>query len=270
MKTLATTSMILFAATLFAQEKKVDTTVVRVGALDVQVFSKSGQDSVEVKTEKQIKEDDNERKNKLTHWAGIDFGINMLTNTSKSIGLEGDEEWLRQDHARSMHWSINPWEQKLRLYKDYVGIYTGAGITWNNFGLANDVDVQVNRDSIFGVVDTIKRTKNKLRTTALRVPLMLEFNTSLNPKKTIHVSAGVIGSWIFSTVRKQEYSDNDVDFRIRNKTDFHVNPFALDAAVRAGYRNVVLFANYALTPMFANNKGPELYPLTVGIQLVPF
>lgn len=269
---LAVTTMILFATTLFAQEKKVDTTVVKVGALDVQVFSKGQNDSLEVKTEKQIKEDDQERKNKLTHWAGIDLGVNMLTNSAQSIGLEGDAEWLRQNHARSLSWSINPWEQKVRIYKDYVGFYTGAGLIWNSYGLADSVQVVTGKEGITGVFDSsVKRTKNKIRTSAVRVPLMLEFNTSLKPKKSFHVAMGVIGSWIYSTVTKQEFSIDDIDYTTRSKADFHVDQFALDAAVRLGYGNhFTLFANYALTPMFASNKGPEIFPVTVGIQLVPF
>jgi hypothetical protein len=266
MKTKMTMMTVLLAAAASAQ---VDTTVVKVRNLDLQVYTKQGKDSVKVESESC--DSQREKRNKLTHWAGIDLGVNMMVNTSNSIGLEGNAEWLRTDPVRSLHWGFNVWEEKLPIVKDYVGIYTGAGLAYNSFGLADSVAVITGKNGVDGLYDTtVKRTKNKLRTSSLRVPLMLEFNTSRDPKKTVHLSAGVIGSWIFSTITKQEYTMNDIDYRTRSKADFHVNQFAYDVAVRLGYRNFTLFANHAMSPFFKNNRGPELYPLTVGVQLIPW
>jgi hypothetical protein len=40
--------------------------------------------------------------------------------------------------------------------------------------------------------------------------------------------------------------------------------------VRLGYGVIDLYASYALNSMFKKGQGPELYPFTVGINLVNF
>ncbi|MDP4588619.1 MAG: PorT family protein [Flavobacteriales bacterium] len=223
---------------------------------------------------------DQELKSALTFWSGVDAGVNILLDKNNSTDFTNEHEWLDLDYSRSMSWSFNLVDAKIRLVKDYVGIYTGLGLTYNSYGLKENVRLMANNDSTYANIIPTDRadslggyipfTKNKLRASYLRIPLMLEFNTSLDPERTFHVSAGVIGGWNMGTINKVKYEEDGNDVKNRSKGDYNLTPFTLDASVRVGYRNFTLFANYGLTPLFEDGKGPEVYPLTVGLCVIPF
>ena len=254
-----------------ANEAKSDTTRVRLGDLDVTIVDNDeGEEGEEGEDEGYS---DSELKSELTHWGGIDLGVNMLLNKDGGTDLGADADWLDIDEARSLSWSFNIYEQKIRIVKDYVGLITGVGITYNSYGLKNNVSVLSNSDSTYAVTvpDSLYTfDKNKIRTTYVKVPLMLEFNTSSDPDRTFHLAAGVVGGVRIGSITKQEFKVDDAKHKNRVKDDFNFSPLTLDAAVRVGYKNLTLFANYGLTPLFEDEKGPEVYPLTVGVQILPW
>ena len=69
---------------------------------------------------------------------------------------------------------------------------------------------------------------------------------------------------------KQKYEENDKTQKVKDRNDYNLNDFRLNAVVRLGYGDFTVFASYSLTELFEDNKGPELYPFTVGISLVSF
>lgn len=248
-----------------------DTTRVKLGDLNVTIVEDNDNDEGEDEDDDGYS--DSDLKNELTHWGGIDVGVNMLLNSNNETTLPDGAKWLDIDEARSLSWSFNLYEQKIRIVKDYVGIITGVGLTYNSYGLKNNVSVLSNSDSTYAVTvpDSLYTfDKNKLRTTYIKVPVMLEFNTSVDPKRSFHIAAGVIGGVRIGSITKQEYKIDDSKNKDRVKDDFNFSPITLDAAVRIGYGNLTLFANYGLTPLFEDNKGPEVYPFTVGISILPW
>jgi hypothetical protein len=281
--------LILFAVLLssqmtWAQElepEKKDTTKIAVGDLKLVMVNEdklgatigNDDDDDDVMTDQELKQ-------ALTFWGGVDAGVNILLDKNNSTAFTNEHEWLDLDYSRSMSWSFNLLEAKIRLAKDYVGVVTGLGFTYNSYGLKENVRLMANNDSTYAFMVATDNpdslggyspyTKNKLRASYLRIPLMLEFNTSLDPERTFHVAAGVIGGWNMGTINKVKYEEDGNDVKTRNKGDYNISPFTLDASVRLGYRNFTLFANYGLTPLFEDGKGPEVYPLTVGLQVVPF
>ena len=275
--------LILFAVLLssqmtWAQElepEKNDTTKIAVGDLKLVMVNDDRSGNAEP-TQEELKRMDQILKEKLTFWGGVDAGVNILLDKNNSTDFTNEHEWLDLDHSRSMSWSFNVLEAKIRLAKDYVGVVTGLGFTYNSYGLKENVRLMANNDSTFAFIeaDTLDGytpyTKNKFRASYLRIPLMLEFNTSLDPERTFHVAAGVIGGWNMGAINKVKYEEDGNDLKTRNKGDYNISPFTLDASVRVGYRNFTLFASYGLTPLFEDGKGPEVYPLTVGLQVAPF
>ncbi len=277
MKKLFTTLMITAFACVSALSQdsspaKTDTTKIVLGKTKILVVevvddTKSTKtDTVKVKSDRQIKSE-------LTHWAGIDLGVNTLFNASGSNAAPADAPWLDVEEIKSLSWSINFYEEKIRIIGDYVGILTGAGLTYNSYGIKTNARILHNNDSTYAnvVPDSLfTYSKNKMRATYLRVPLMLEFNTSKDPDRSVHLAVGAIGGLRIGSITKQHYEVDGQNFKDRNKSDFNLNTFTLDASVRVGYRNFTLWANYGITPLFESGKGPEAYPLSVGLSLVPF
>ena len=51
------------------------------------------------------------------------------------------------------------------------------------------------------------------------------------------------------------------------KDDFAISPLQYAATVRFGIRELNIYANYNLSPLFQKGKGPELYPFSVGLAV---
>ncbi len=102
---------------------------------------------------------------------------------------------------------------------------------------------------------------------------------------SFHVTLGVIGGLRIGSYTKQTFDtwnqfyylkDNGKDVAsfytddkyVRDHGVYHQNNFKLDATARIGWSFLNFFATYSITPMFMKDRGPELYPWTVGITLV--
>jgi hypothetical protein len=109
-----------------------------------------------------------------------------------------------------------------------------------------------------------------LKSTFVNVPLLLEFNTNKNPEKSFHLAFGVIGGFKLGSRTRQILEQNGEEIKLINKDDYNLNPFRVNAHASIGYRGVSLYADYALTPLFENGKGPELSPFTIGVKLISF
>lgn len=258
------------------EEEKSDTTEISLGDLKVMVYEDEDPDEDSCKTDKS---------NSIFVTGGrFDVGMNVLFDANGSTDMTGENQWLDLEPARSLSWSYYPFDARLNIVKEYVQLGFGAGIQWNNYGLANNVQVSSRlpvytdttlttidsyTDTTFGVIsDEFDFSKNRLRTTYLKVPLVLEFNTNQKDSRSFHVEAGVIGGWRVGASLKQKYTDEGVNHKNKIKDDFNFSDFTLDATVRIGYGDFTVFAQYGLTPLFADGRGPEVYPVTVGVSVI--
>ncbi|HMC96351.1 MAG TPA: hypothetical protein VKG92_01745, partial [Flavobacteriales bacterium] len=196
---------------------------------------------------------------------------------------------------------INFMEEKIEFGSHHVGLLTGLGLEFTGYHLANNVTLQYNADSVYGVpMETPELRKNKLRQTGLRLPVMLEFNTKrarmptaeevlaaakdttlvikngkhkafdLNNRGNFHIAMGVVGSWYFDTMYKQKYEWDGDPQKDRSSGDYNMLPYRVAASVRIGYGSLNLFAEYGLTSFFQDGKGPELTPLNIGLTIIGF
>src|SRR5690554_4424432 len=108
-------------------------------------------------------------------------------------------------------------------------------------------------------------TKNKLRVSYLAVPAMLEFNTSLDPHKAFHISAGVVGKVRIENMYKQKFSLAGNENKTSIKGDLGMNRWAVDAMVRVGYRRLTVFTQVGLMPLFDNANTDDVYTFAAGL-----
>lgn len=288
---------LIFSGALFAQEDTPatpetpketevagDTTIVRLGKHRLKIVEREGKD--EMLFEKMDEDDDRwhmdeyfgggddddddepsewEKKHKLTHWSGVYVGINGYIGDNQSLDLPENANQMEIDYSKSFSFAINFPEVKIRLIKDYFGIYTGLGYQYNSFRLRQNVSMGVG-DSIALAVDTVRNfTRNTIQVGYIRVPLMLEFNTSTDPGKSFHVAAGVVGGFRLHSSYVQRYDQQGVNYNISTGNIPNLNLFTGEAMLRVGYGPLVLYASYGLTPLFDTSEGPELYPFTAGL-----
>lgn len=226
------------------------------------------------------------------HWAGVDLGFAGYLTPDFDMNYGAASSYLDMNSARSLVVNVNPFELNLNLYKNHIGFTTGIGFSTANYYFTGNrvmlsdsatlkaYRIQDDKGNLVGL------DKNKLVVSHLNVPLLFEYQT--NPYRRLssfHLSLGVIAGVRIGSYTKQVYHEKDgqyflVDDKggkvatydvsrnvVRTKGSYHLSPFRMDATVRIGWSYLKLYGTYSLTSMFQKDKGPEVYPFSVGITL---
>jgi hypothetical protein len=234
------------------------------------------------------------RRNKFNgHWAGIEIGWNGYVNPDFGMTFPSDLQYLNLNTARSMMVNINPFDLNLNLVKNHFGITSGLGLTFNNYYFTNSTLMIPDSSSLvaYNMVDQNGQKAdmkvNKLTVTWLTLPVLFEYQTNAKYRlNSFHVGVGVVGGVRICSYTKQAFYARNTTYYLqddngktvgsvyvddhpsRTKSQYHLNPFKLDATMRIGWSFLNIFATYSITPMYLNDQGPELYPWTVGISLI--
>jgi hypothetical protein len=239
--------------------EKSDTTRFSIGHNRVTICHDDS-DSTETKTDNSGKD--------FKHWTGLEVGVNWLRTPLKDgLTLPKGQEYMQIDLNRSQSFGLNLFEKDFKLHGDYIKLFTGLGFEFNHYALQNNVSLRT--DSVYTTAKPepkLSFSKNNLNENLLTVPLMLEFNTSSNSKKSFHIAVGMLGAWKIGSRSRQDYKDSDGKSISRmSSNDYNMDPFRYSLSARVGYRNWSLFANYALSEFFKSGHGPQLYPASAGI-----
>jgi len=108
-------------------------------------------------------------------------------------------------------------------------------------------------------------SRSRLFTSYITVPLLLEFQIPTSRRGRIYLSGGVLGSAKLCSATVMKYRVAGDKSKEKTRGDFNLSPFRYGFTVRAGYKNFGLYANYMMTSLFKPNRGPELYPFSVGL-----
>lgn len=211
-----------------------------------------------------------ERNQEFRHWNGFFMGVTGFTEPNQSFYIDKPYNYMELDYTRSFNWQINLWQQNIHIVKNYFNLCTGLGFDFNRYQFANKVRLNPDSSFTWGNVDstgTFSYKKNRLTSYYVTVPLLLDFNTSANPHKAFHISVGVVGKYLLGARTKQIVVKNGDTFKQTRNDGYNLNPFQFNAYASIGYGNVTLYAQYGLNEMFQHNKGPELYPFSVGVRL---
>jgi hypothetical protein len=116
--------------------------------------------------------------------------------------------------------------------------------------------------------------KNKISYTYFDIPLEFRLRT----KNDIRASLGFKFGFLIDSHSKYRGDDYlDVTNENDNSSIFvkfkdlpNIESFRYGVTARFGWKFVNLTGFYSLTNLFTKNKGPETYPISVGISLMPF
>ncbi|HOZ87981.1 MAG TPA: DUF2807 domain-containing protein [Bacteroidia bacterium] len=207
------------------------------------------------------------------HWSGISMGVNGFMSSPGNIDLPANYGYMDLNYGRSFNFQFNLIERQFNIVRNNFKIVTGFGFDYHSYQLANKTNLDPDSSYTFGSIDSTNNyvyRKNRLRNTYLQVPLLFEFNTSNNPKKTFHLAFGVIGQYLIASRTRQILEQDEFELEKVRKDGYNMSPFAAKAHVNFGYKGWTLYGEYNLTPLFQSGKGPELYPFSVGLRVIPF
>ncbi len=249
-----------------------DTTHIRVGKRSVEIVEEGGKTNINMQRDRFFDDDDKDwgdswrRKNFNGHWAGFELGVNGFFSTDYSAYAEGDFMDLNQ--AKSIEVNFNFLEYNIALSPDRIGLVTGMGWSINNYRFDNPLTIE-KQDGIIVPVPIEKEgfDKSKLTASYLTVPLLLEFQIPVNGgSNEVFVSGGVVGALNIGSHTKIKANSS----KSKDHGSFAINPFKYSVVGRIGLKDISLFASYGLSTFFKDDKGPELYPFTIGISLLNF
>lgn len=285
-----------------SREIKGDTTRIKIGGVEIIIKDENGkktkkiikEDGKEIEIEEEIgaeedggvdidmedrKKDEKKTVKKLsnikTRWGMVDLGVNTLMQDG-SFSLQGDANALSLNYGKSLNWNLHLFKQRINLIDHKINFIYGMSFDFNNYNFSEPITLQRNTSPLaITFNDTIEYKKNKLYTSFLTVPMMLNFES--NPRKSsrsFRVSAGGYAGLMLASRTKQCYKDDDGDLQTQiSRNDFNLNKFRYGLAGQVGVGPINFWANYSLVPMFETNKGPsgaDLYPLNMGITLIGF
>lgn len=210
-------------------------------------------------------------KQRYNHYAGVDFGVNGLLSDANSVDLNKEGEFMDLNYYGSWSIAFNFIDSYIPIAHEKFGVTIGMGIEFNKYKLSRDYTMVNVQDSTFGIVDSTKSIdKNLFKSTMVNLPIMFETTLGKDRDHSFYLAAGGMVSYRLGSKTKQIYSQDGEDYKVKNRSSYNMNPFRFSAVARIGYGNFTVFASYSLTPLFEKDKGPELYPFTVGVSLVHF
>ncbi len=259
---------------IFIIEDNGDTTKLQLGSKGLSIVE--GNDGysinvIEMNGKKKMNDEPTEKNKKKKkfkpHYAGFEIGLNNFLDPGYSLHT-GD--FMDLNTAKSWNYNLNFLEYGIGLGTSYAGLVTGMGFEWSNyiFDGNNSIEKEIGGNIISRPEPYNGIIKSKLSMTYLTVPLLLEFQIPAGNKR-IHVSGGITGGVKLASKTKIKYQDGGRQKEVR-KDDFSLSPFRYGATVRIGYRAINLFANYYFSPLFGETAEPELYPFSVGLNLISF
>jgi len=267
--------------------------------IKVNVYEDDETGEVQVGTHKWVFDSDGEITHKRVkyarfngHWGGFGMGINGYVNNKLSYELPEEYEFMDLLWQKSINVDINIYEQNISLSQNgNIGLVTGIGYSIYNYRFTHSFTVMQDSNYFSGLYNRdINVRKSKIVTNYIMVPVLFEIqDKNPNPltKYRWHVNIGAIFGLRVHTHQKTYFDEQNKEFNLVNPLtghvdataispsypkakvhdDFYMRPFKVDASLRVGWGWINLYANVSLTEMFSKNKGPKLYPFTIGIML---
>ncbi|HZH72246.1 MAG TPA: hypothetical protein VFD91_07125 [Mariniphaga sp.] len=206
------------------------------------------------------------------HWSGFDFGFNVLLNEDYS-GY--DRPFMDNDVLRSNSAFINLLQLNIGLQRNRntIGLVSGIGLQLQSYRLDKNTTINRLPDGSIEPQSLYfdHNQKSKFSIISLTVPLLAEFQIPLDHyKNRIYLSGGMYGGIRLGSHTKIKYRSEGKKEKLKTPGHYSLQDIKYGFMVRAGYRWINVFATYDLVPLFKEDKGPELTPLTFGVTLLSF
>ena len=209
-------------------------------------------------------------KNKFEgHYAGVTLGFNWYVNPDFKTSFAPSDDFVELSIGKSMSFGINPLQYSIGLQKNKntIGLVLGAGWTVHNYRFDHNYQLVKGENGMTsGIPYERELSKNELTISYINIPLLMEFQIPLknNDDRIIFDIGGYCGFKIGSHTKMVEAQN---DNKHKKRPDININPIQYGSMVQIGYKQARLFATYNFSTLFNKDKGPELYPMQVGVSV---
>lgn len=195
------------------------------------------------------------------HVAGFYMGYRYMGDGAMSFSQADGVDLVG---SRSWEWGLMLFDGSLRL-SNHFGLTSGLGFGYNSFRVDNNqafMESAEGKTYLGTAPEGTHYTKSRLRYYHLRLPINVEFQKYFGWSGPLFISAGAeveARLWVKS---KAKYNGS----KHTMGSDLNVRPLGLNFLLQAGYNDWGLYCRFSTASLFEKNKGPELYPYSVGIQ----
>ena len=184
----------------------------------------------------------------------IYFGYTQLND---GFGLKGSNA-VDLNSLRS--WEIGVDLTSYTYQIDHYGHWgLTTGVTWGyrSFRLDGD-NVFLSNNNITDIEQNADYSQGRLRYNFFRVPVTVNWQSWFG--RRFYIIAGLEPEIRFSVKSKAKISGKEHTIG----SDLNVNPVGVNAIVQVRYGNIGVYVRSAITQLFENNKGPKMYPASLG------
>jgi len=261
------------------KEKKADTTRIMLKRKTVKIIENEDDGETRIYVQKHNRGDweflgDGDKRYNYNRfkgsWSGFSLGLSNFVDKDFSISRSGDNEFMDLNTGKSWNLNLNIAQYSVNLASNKFGLVTGLGLEFNFYRFDRDNSIQKDVDGVIinqELPITWNIEKSKFSTTYATLPILLEVHTSASQHKGMVFAAGIIGGAKLGSNTKIVYKENGDKKKDKVRNDYNLNPFRYGVTARFGVGDWLVYGTYYLTPLFEKNKGPELYPISVGLAL---
>ena len=179
--------------------------------------------------------------------------------------------------ARTINQGVNVFgTYNVSFGKSNFSFAIGLGLTAHNIYGNFFVNSTSDSTALIRIPDSVKYKRSKINLVYLEIPL--EFRFKSNSK--VNVGLGFKGGLLISSSSKYvgdgEITTTNYTLHSSEKTRVkfwgikNLEQFTYGPTLRIGYKWFNVTGYYMLSTLFTNNRGPEMYPISVGFVLMPF
>jgi len=180
--------------------------------------------------------------------------------------------------------TINQGAQVFGMYNYRIkesSIYLAGGIGLGMHNLYSDnyiKDVKADSIEFYKIPDGISYKKSKIALAYIDVPLEFRIKTD----KGFRIAFGFKFGFLINSHTKYkgnrfvdfnedgEPITDAVDVKVKSKDISQVETWRYGPTFRIGYKWFNVTVYYQLSKVFKVDKGPQLYPISIGIAVIPF
>jgi hypothetical protein len=142
--------------------------------------------------------------------------------------------------------------------------------TRRKFSTGISIPEEINGETTFiKIPDSISYKKSKLVITYLDIPIEFRVKTKSKFRAAIGFKVGYLLN-VHSKYKGDNFLGNNDKVKQKSTNVKYLELFRYGPTVRIGYRWFNITTYYSLSYLFKAGRGPDMYPISVGISLMPF
>ena len=144
----------------------------------------------------------------------------------------------------------------------------GAGFSVHNvYSDSRIADFRADTIRFIKINDTIDYRRSKLGITYLDIPMEFRLKTDKKFRLAIGFKAGLL---VDAKTKYKGVDENDEKFILKEKQVAQLEKWRFGPTIRVGYDWINIMGFFSLSQYFQKDRGPEFYPVSIGITLLPF